>query len=168
MLEDVAVVHVRSLRVAVAAELDSQSDLRVPASPRLLPPAEPSTVRDAACKQKRLAEKWLSHTEADMSRAQCIDPAAGRITFRKYGDKWVAAQTTDPTTCTTVGVHLRLHGFPYLGNRPIDSFRPEHIREWLAELDQELPVSSYRRVIFASVSAVLAAAADDELLARAQ
>ncbi|MES9808836.1 tyrosine-type recombinase/integrase [Streptomyces cinereoruber] len=117
-------------------------------------------------KKKRLAEKWLSTTEADMSRGQYIDPSAGRITFRQYGEKWLASQTTDPTTRTTVGVHLRLHAFPYLGTRPIDSFRPEHIREWLAALEKPLPVSSYRRVIFASVSAVLAAAVDDELLAK--
>ncbi|WP_342669671.1 hypothetical protein [Streptomyces vietnamensis] len=84
--------------------------------------------------------------------------SASRITFRQYGEKWLASQTTDTTTRTTVGVHLRLHAFPYLGTRPIDSFRPEHIREWLAGLEKSLPVSSYRRVIFASVSAVLAAA----------
>ncbi|MFF5917194.1 hypothetical protein ACFY8C_02425 [Streptomyces flavochromogenes] len=58
-------------------------------------------------KKKRLAEKWPSTTEADMSRGQYIDPTAGRITFRQYGEKWLASQTTEPTTRTTVGVHLR-------------------------------------------------------------
>ncbi|MFJ6935912.1 tyrosine recombinase XerC [Streptomyces sp. NPDC101132] len=117
-------------------------------------------------KQKRLAEKWLSNIEADMSRGQYIDPAAGRITFKEYGEKWLASQTTDATTRTSVEVQIRKHAFPYLGTRPMDSFRPEHIRDWLSELEQVLPASSYRRVIFASVSAVLAAAVDDELLAR--
>ncbi|MEU9858768.1 site-specific integrase [Streptomyces sp. NPDC047974] len=115
-------------------------------------------------KQKRLADKWLSAIEADMNRGQYIDPSAGRITFREYGEKWLASQTTDPTTRTTVNIHLRLHAFPYLGTRPLDSFRPEHIRAWLSELERALPVSSYRRVIFASVSAVLSSAVDDELL----
>ncbi|MFF8604989.1 tyrosine-type recombinase/integrase [Streptomyces sp. NPDC015346] len=117
-------------------------------------------------KQKRLAAQWLAHIEADMSRGQYVDPAAGRTTFRQYGEKWLASQTTDPTTQTAVAVQLRRHAFPYIGTRPLDSFRPEHIRDWLKELETALPVSSYRRVIFASVSAVLAAAVDDELLAK--
>ncbi|AYV27474.1 Putative prophage phiRv2 integrase [Streptomyces sp. ADI95-16] len=101
-----------------------------------------------------------------MSRGQYIDPAAGRITFREYGEKWLASLTTDVTTRSSVEVQIRKHAFPYLGTRPLESFRPEHIRDWLSELEQVLPVSSYRRVIFASVSAVLAAAVDDELLAK--
>ncbi|MGW2677171.1 tyrosine-type recombinase/integrase [Streptomyces sp. NPDC001436] len=117
-------------------------------------------------RQKRLAEKWLAHIEADMSRGQYINPAAGRITFREYGEKWLSSLTTDVTTQSSVEVQIRKHAFPYLGPRPLDSFRPEHIRDWLSELEQVLPVSSYRRVIFASVSAVLAAAVDDELLAK--
>lgn len=117
-------------------------------------------------RQKRLAEQWLTHIEADMSRGQYIDPSAGRTTFRQYGEKWLAAQTTDVTTRTSVEVQLRRHAFPYLGTRPLDSFKPEHIREWLSELETRLPASSYRRVIYASVSSVLAAAVDDELLAK--
>ncbi|UQX00915.1 site-specific integrase [Streptomyces sp. RerS4] len=117
-------------------------------------------------KQKRIAEQWLVHVEADMSRRQYVDPVASRITFREYGEKWIASQTTDPTTRTAVEVQLRKHAFPYLGSRPLDSFRPEHIRDWLSKLEPVLPVSSYRRVIFASVSSVLAAAVDDELLTR--
>ncbi|MEW1720752.1 site-specific integrase [Streptomyces sp. NPDC093109] len=117
-------------------------------------------------RQKRLAEKWLSHIEADMSRGQYIDPTAGRTTFKQYGEKWIAALTTDPTTRVPVAVQLRLHAFPYMGSRPLDSFQPEHIREWLSELEQAVPASSYRRVIFASVSSVLSAAVDDSLLAK--
>ncbi|WP_328628038.1 hypothetical protein [Streptomyces sp. NBC_00353] len=70
------------------------------------------------------------------------------------------------TTRTSVTVQLRLHAFPYIGSRPLDSFQPSHIRNWLSELERALPMSSYRRVIFASVSAVLAAAADDALLTK--
>ncbi|MBT2382105.1 tyrosine recombinase XerC [Streptomyces sp. ISL-11] len=112
-------------------------------------------------RQKRLAEQWLTHIEADMSRGQYIDPTAGRATFRQYGEKWLAAQTTDMTTRTTVEVQLRRHAFPYLGTRPLGSFQPGHIREWISELERVLPAASYRRVIFASVSAVLSAAVDD-------
>ena len=117
-------------------------------------------------KQKRLAEQWLAHIEADMSRGQYIDPAAGRITFGQYGEQWLKAQTTEVTTRTSVEVQLRRHAFPYLGSRPLDSFQPSHIRDWVHELESVLQVSSYRRVIFNSVSAVFTAAVDDGLILR--
>lgn len=112
-------------------------------------------------RQKRLAEQWLSNIEADMSRGAYVDLAAGRTTFRQYGEKWLGGQTTDMTTRTTVEVQLRRHAFPYIGPRPLDSFKPEHIREWLGALEATLPKSSYRRVIFNTVSAVLTAAVED-------
>ncbi|MFJ4405911.1 tyrosine-type recombinase/integrase [Streptomyces sp. NPDC088910] len=115
-------------------------------------------------RQKRLAEKWLTEIEADMSRGQYIDPSAGRITFQQYGEKWLASQTTDATTRTSVRTQLRLHAFPYIGTRPLGSFQPSHIREWVSDLEKVLPVSSYRRVIFSSVSAVFSAAVDDKHL----
>jgi len=111
--------------------------------------------------QKRLAEQWLTQIEADMSRGQYIDPAAGRVTFRQYAEKWLATQTTDITTRTSVAVQLRRHAIPYLGPRPLGSFQPGHIREWLSGLESAIPASSYRRVIFSSVFAVFNAAVDD-------
>lgn len=115
-------------------------------------------------KQKRQADLWLAEIEADMSRGQYIDRKAGRVTFQQYAEKWQATQTTDPNTRASVDSHLRLHAFPYLGNRPMDSFLPRHIRAWLSELEAKLPASSYRRVIFNSVSAVFTAAVDDEIV----
>ncbi|MEV3872854.1 site-specific integrase [Streptomyces sp. NPDC049906] len=116
--------------------------------------------------QKRLAEKWLTRIEADMDSGLYTDPGAGKTTFRQYTEKWMKAQTTDLTTRESVNVQLRRHAIPYLGSRPLGSFKPEHIRDWLSDLERAVPAASYRRVIFSSVSAVLAAAVDDEYLRR--
>ncbi|MCX4991354.1 MULTISPECIES: site-specific integrase [unclassified Streptomyces] len=116
--------------------------------------------------QKRRAEQWLTKTKADMDGGRYIDPKAGRITFRQYAEKWLQSQTTDPTTREPVGVQIRRHAIPYLGSRPLGTFKPEHIRDWLAELERAIPASSYRRVIFASVSGVFAAAVEDDHLHR--
>jgi integrase len=117
-------------------------------------------------RKKREAERWLANIEADMSRGQYIDPAAGKITFRKYAEDWLASQTTDPATRVAVESRLRLHAFPYLGSRPLASFQPSHIRSWARLLEDTGAASSYRRVIFGNVSAVLSAAMDDGYLAR--
>ncbi|MGJ5833500.1 tyrosine-type recombinase/integrase [Streptomyces ossamyceticus] len=117
-------------------------------------------------RKKREAERWLANIEADMSRGHYIDPAAGKITFRKYAEDWLASQTTDPATRVAVESRLRLHAFPHLGTRPLASFQPSHIRSWARLLEDTGAASSYRRVIFGNVSAVLSAAVDDGYLAR--
>ncbi|MFJ8080769.1 tyrosine-type recombinase/integrase [Streptomyces sp. NPDC096205] len=61
---------------------------------------------------------------------------------------------------------IRGHAVPYLGPRPLGSFRPEHVRDWLSELERAVPASSYRRVIYNSVSTILNAAVDDGHLTR--
>ncbi|MFI0769652.1 tyrosine-type recombinase/integrase [Streptomyces sp. NPDC021218] len=116
--------------------------------------------------QKRLADQWLTHIEADMSRGQYIDPKAGRTTFQQYAERWVAAQTTDIATRTGTESRLRLHAYPYIGSRPLGSFQPEHMREWSRALEDAGLAASYRRVIFANVSAVFTAAVDDQLISK--
>lgn len=58
-------------------------------------------------RQKRLAEQWLAHIEADMSRGQYIDPNAGKITFKAFASDWLASQTTDAATRVAVESRLR-------------------------------------------------------------
>lgn len=117
-------------------------------------------------KQRRLAERWLTETAADMSRGQYIDPRAARITFQQFAEKWVATHTTEINSREAAERRLRLHAYPYIGTRPLASFQPGHIRTWLGELETAVPASSHRRIIFGTVSAALSAAVDDTLLAK--
>lgn len=114
-------------------------------------------------RQKRLAEDWLTRIEADMSRGQYVDPKAARVTFKQFAERWLESQHTDLNTRASVHAQIRRHAIPYLGPRPMDSFLPSHIREWLAELEKAVPASSYRRVIFGSVSGIFTAAVEDQL-----
>ncbi|MFJ6935591.1 tyrosine-type recombinase/integrase [Streptomyces sp. NPDC101132] len=115
-------------------------------------------------KQKRLAEAWLNETAADMSRGQYVDPRANRITFRQFAEKWVKTHTTEINSREAAERRLRLHAYPYIGTRPMPSFQPGHIRTWLGQLEERVPASSHRRIIFGTVSAAFAAAVDDGLL----
>lgn len=87
-------------------------------------------------RQKRLADQWLAHIEADMARGQYIDPRAARITFQQYTERWVATQGADPNTQASMESQLRLHAFPYLGTRPLGSLQPAHIRDWVRQLQE--------------------------------
>ncbi|MFJ9873128.1 tyrosine-type recombinase/integrase [[Kitasatospora] papulosa] len=117
-------------------------------------------------KQKRLAERWLTETAADMTRGQYIDPRAARITFQQFAEKWVATHTTEINSREAAERRLRLHAYPYIGTRPLASFQPGHIRTWLGELEAAIPLSSHRRIIFGTVSAAFSAAVDDTLLSK--
>jgi integrase len=117
-------------------------------------------------KQRRLAEGWLAETAADMARGQYVDPKAARITFKSYTEKWLKGQTSELSSQIEIERRLRLHAFPRIGSRPLDSFRPQHIRELLSALEASPIGSSYARNIYSDVRAVLAAAVDDGLLPR--
>ncbi|MDT3400403.1 site-specific integrase, partial [Streptomyces sp. B1866] len=116
--------------------------------------------------QRRLAEQWLAQTRADMERGQYVDPTAARTTFRQYAEKWVATAANDPNTEASMSSQLRLHAFPYIGSRPLASFQPEHIREWLRQMGESGVRGPYARVIYSNVRAVLSAAVDDGYLSR--
>ncbi|MFE9252255.1 tyrosine-type recombinase/integrase [Streptomyces sp. NPDC007088] len=115
-------------------------------------------------KQKRIAETWLANIEADMSRGDYIAPEAGKVTFGQYATKWMATQMTDPATRESVEMRLRVHVLPHIGKRPIGSFTPTHLRLWMRTLEDAGLSPAYRRGIFAHVSTVFTAAAEDRLI----
>ncbi|MFC8641101.1 tyrosine-type recombinase/integrase [[Kitasatospora] papulosa] len=117
-------------------------------------------------RQKRLAEKWLSKTAADMDSGQYVDPKAGRTTFQQYAERWVSSHGGEVNSGEGAERRLRLHAYPTIGSRPLGSFKPEHVRTWLGVLKRSMPNEAHRRVVAATVSAVFNAAVDDEFLAR--
>ncbi|MEV7182814.1 site-specific integrase [Kitasatospora sp. NPDC093102] len=117
-------------------------------------------------RQKRQAEEWLARIEADMSRGQYLDPATAKTTFQEFAEHWLRSQTSDPNTQASMQSQLRRHAFPRIGARPLASFQPSHIREFVAELETSGMSGSYARVIFSNVRAVLSAAVDDGILLR--
>ncbi|MFG2919364.1 tyrosine-type recombinase/integrase [Kitasatospora sp. NPDC048298] len=117
-------------------------------------------------RQKRQAEEWLARIEADMSRGQYLDPTTAKTTFQEFAEHWLRSQTSDPNTQASMQSQLRRHAFPRIGARPLASFQPSHIREFVAELETSGMSRSYARVIFSNVRAVLSAAVDDGFLLR--
>ncbi|REH21529.1 MULTISPECIES: tyrosine-type recombinase/integrase [unclassified Streptomyces] len=116
--------------------------------------------------QKRLADQWLTQIEADMTRGQYVDPRASRTTFRQYAERWVKTHTGEVNSREAAERRLRLHAYPHIGTRPLGSFKPEHIRTWIAALEATVPAESHRRIIVGTVSAALSAAVEDGLLSK--
>ena len=117
-------------------------------------------------RDRRAAEAFLVTVEADKLRGSYIDPRAGRITLRRYASDWLAAQTFDESTREATESRLRVHVYPHLGDRGLGAIRPSHVQAWDRALQQQNVAPTYRRVLFANLSAIFAAAVDDERIAK--
>ena len=115
--------------------------------------------------RKAAADRFAASVETDKARGSYVDPKAGRMTLKEYGEAWLLAQTFDPSTREAVELRLRLHAYPHLESAPLATLRPSQLQAWLRALQQDL-APRYVRVIFANLSAILAAAVDDERIAR--
>ena len=84
------------------------------------------------------ADRFLATVETDKLRGAYIDPNAGRVTFREYGEEWLAGRTFDEATREAVRSRLRMHAYPQLGDRQLAAIRPSHLQAWLRGLQQQL------------------------------
>ncbi|WP_406485331.1 tyrosine-type recombinase/integrase [Streptomyces sp. NBC_01563] len=116
--------------------------------------------------QKWLAEQWLSKVTADVARGDYIDPNASRTPFQEFAEGWLASQSGDPNTRASMQSQLTRHALPRIGSRPLGSFQPSHIREFVTQLEASGMSGAYARVIFSNVRAVLSAAVEDGYLRR--
>lgn len=76
------------------------------------------------------------------------------------------SQSGDPNTRASMQSQLKLHAFPRIGARPLGSFQPSHIREFVTQLEASGMSGSYARVVFSNVRAILSAAVEDGYLPR--
>ncbi len=75
---------------------------------------------------------------AAMVTGQYVDPAAGRVTFREYAERWRATQVHRPTTAAHVETMLRRHVYPSLGDKRLGSVLPSDIQSLVKQLSLSL------------------------------
>lgn len=114
-------------------------------------------------KQKRLADARLVEIESDKMRGMYIDPAAGRMTFQRYAEGWLAAATSDEATQDRIEREMRLHVFPTIGRLPLaQAAQTSTIRSWSRHIQDKGLSVGYRRILFNDVSMIFNAAIDDK------
>ncbi|MEU4409496.1 tyrosine-type recombinase/integrase [Streptosporangium sp. NPDC023963] len=109
------------------------------------------------------AEAFDAQITNELNRGTYIDPNAGKITVREYGENWLEAQTFDRSSYELVEIRLRLHVYPILGERELRALRPSLLQAWLRGLQKKL-APNYVRTVFAHLSALLNAAVDDGVI----
>lgn len=124
--------------------------------------------RDEAGRQRKKgfarkldADRFRAEVEHKLNTGTYIDPAAGRVTFREYAERWRAAQPHRANTAVRTESGLRVHVYPVLGDRPLAQLRASELQAFVMGLP--LAASSVR-TLFASVHAVLVAAVHDRVI----
>ncbi|MDN3309598.1 site-specific integrase [Microbacterium oryzae] len=126
------------------------------------------------------AEANYAAIRADIYRGAYVDPEAGKITLRDFAEQWLASRDHAPLTAIRTRQRLEMHVYPHLGHVPLRKIRPTTIQAWLKTLsakepgnrkakDGETPLTlggTTRERIFSTLSAVLQAAVDDELITK--
>jgi integrase len=113
-------------------------------------------------RQKRRADARLVEVESDLQRGTYVDPDAGRVTFKRYADEWLAAATCDESTHDRLEYEFRLHVYPSFGGLTLAAIQPVTIRAWARKIQDKGLAASYRRVLFNDVSMIFNAAVDDK------
>src|SRR5262245_24072967 len=116
-------------------------------------------------RQKKAAEDFLVEVESNKLRGSYIDPAAGRMTFAEFAETWLRTHSFDESSRESTEIRVRKHLLPYFGARQLSSIKPGTVREWDSGMVGKLAVST-RSVLFAHLRAILAAAVDDERIAK--
>jgi integrase len=119
--------------------------------------------RTRTFERKLDAQRWLDEVTTDLVTGRYVSPDAGRVTFETFAGEWLAAQTFDPSTREAVDVRLRVHLLPTFGRMRLGSIKPSTVQAWLRGRAQT-SAPSYVRTMLATLSAVLAAAVEDELI----
>lgn len=109
------------------------------------------------------AQRFLDETVVSVRRGTYLDPDAGRETFRAHAETWLEMQTFNASTRETVAHRLAKHVYPVLGDKELGRIKPSTVKAWLAGL---AVAPSYARVLHANVSSILAAAVEDEKIAK--
>lgn len=123
-------------------------------------------VDDAGQSRQRLftkqadAERHDANMRADVSRGVYIDPSAGKVTVKAYGEVWRHQQMHAEHTVDRIERTLRLHVYPDLGQVTLAQLRPSQVKAWVKSLSTKLAPSSVK-VVFGVLAGMMAAAVLD-------
>jgi integrase len=109
------------------------------------------------------AEQFLVDVQHRLLNGTYTPPSAGQLSIAAYAEDWMSRRTWAPATHDRIERELRRYILPAFGSRPLASLRRAHIEEWA----KALPLApSSARMVYESLAAMLAAAVDDERIAR--
>jgi integrase len=117
-------------------------------------------------KTEREANRWLSLKEAEVLRGEWVNPDAGKVTVREWGERWLesVAQSLKPKTRASYESLFRTLIIPAFGNRELRSIRPIDVGEWVARVNGRGLSASRIRQAHVVLSQIMKSAVRNELV----
>jgi integrase len=110
------------------------------------------------------AGRYVAGVTTALAEGDYIDPAAGKVSFRDYAEKWRADQLHHrPATAAQAESRLRLWVYPVIGDQPMSTIRRSDVQR-VVSLAAERNAPGTVEVIYAYTSAVFKAALLDRVV----
>ncbi len=117
--------------------------------------------------RRRDADRFARNVEVEKETGRYVDPAAGKITFGEYAERWLGERPSlRPRTREFYDGLLRNHLLPTFGGIELSKVAPALVREWWGRLNAgPLSVSSCAKA-YRLLRTILSTAEQDELIPR--
>jgi integrase len=113
------------------------------------------------------AKNWAADREAEVRGGTYRDPRAGALTFEQYAERWLRTyRRPGEARIDHVRRVLRLHLNPAFGAIPLRDLTPRTIQEWVYAMTDQGRAPGSVRGYAQTLSMVLRAAVDDDVLPR--
>jgi hypothetical protein len=109
------------------------------------------------------ADRWLTSVEHAKLTSTYVDPAAGKVTFRRYAEDWRKMQMHRYGTERSAEQSFRIHVYPTFGDRAIGSIRASDIQALIRALSSSLAPRTVE-IVYRYVAAVFRAAVRDRII----
>jgi integrase len=106
------------------------------------------------------AQRWLDEISSTVMAGIYVDPAAGRITFKRFYDEWAPRQLWVPSTRANADLATRSVTFADL---PMKAIRRSHVEAWVKAMSTQWAPSTIK-TRFVIVRSVLRAAVADRVI----
>lgn len=87
---------------------------------------------------RKEADKAWQRAEAQLAEGRVGDPARGRMIFERYvEDTWLPNHVMEPSTRESYTYSIYKHIMPEFGGMRMIDILPEHVREWITQLQSD-------------------------------
>jgi integrase len=112
------------------------------------------------------AQRWLNNELAKLDRGEWVDPRAGRTTFDRIAERWMASRTAlRPGTRVRDRSYLDSLILPHLGQIAVGSIQPSDLEAWISALVAAGKAPATVQKAWQITSSVLRLAVRDRLIA---
>lgn len=114
------------------------------------------------------ADRWRREGLDARDRSPGVDPKAGRISVREYGERWRAAQLQHrPATRRLAELALRKHIYPHIGDQPVNRVLRSDVQALVKRWEDEgCSPRSIRDTWYGFLRSMFHAAAADDVIGR--